>query len=413
MVLPSGRLNEFSRAMYSRKLKTGVFVLEALSALAATSFFYYFYFYTHRQFGFGNQANLMLAAAAGLTYVPASILGGRFAQRAGYFAALKLGFAIVLGALIAGCFLLNSACGEVAVMLTATAGMCLIWPTFEGLVSEGEDYAGLQRNVGIYNMVWAGGNAVAFFCVGALLERLGLNNLFFLPIAIVALQLGLTFFLARAAKKSLAGKPTGTHSPSVAPAAGHPRPPETGRAFLRMAWLANPFCYIAINTLIAMMPGVAQRLGWSTAMAGVYGSVWCFSRLATFFGLWFWPGWHYRFRWMLAAFLGLIGSFTVILLGSHLGAVITAEITFGIAIGLIYYSSLFYSMDVGDTKGEHGGIHEAAIGLGNCVGPAVGAVSLQFLPGTANAGALAVSVLLLGGLAALLSVWRMTRVERS
>jgi hypothetical protein len=71
---------------------------------------------------------------------------------------------------------------------------------------------------------------------------------------------------------------------------------------------------------------------------------------------------------------------------------------------LIYYSSLFYSMDAGDTKGVHGGIHEAAIGLGSFAGPAVGAASLAFLPQVANAGAWAVSGLLLCGLAGLLGI---------
>jgi hypothetical protein len=61
-------------------------------------------------------------------------------------------------------------------------------------------------------------------------------------------------------------------------------------------------------------------------------------------------------------------------------------------------------MDASDAKGEHGGIHEAAIGLGNCAGPAVGAASLYFLPQYANSGVFAVSSLLLLGLAGLLSI---------
>jgi len=56
-------------------------------------------------------------------------------------------------------------------------------------------------------------------------------------------------------------------------------------------------------------------------------------------------------------------------------------------------------------KGEHGGIHEAAIGVGVASGPAVGAASLQFLPQYANGGAIAVSVLLLCGLGGLLAIW--------
>jgi len=85
---------------------------------------------------------------------------------------------------------------------------------------------------------------------------------------------------------------------------------------------------------------------------------------------------------------------------------ILAQLVFGVAAGLIYYSSLSYSMDLGDTKGEHGGIHEAVIGLGNFAGPAVGAASLHFLPQHANSGALAVSGLLLLGLGGLLAIWR-------
>jgi hypothetical protein len=101
----------------------------------------------------------------------------------------------------------------------------------------------------------------------------------------------------------------------------------------------------------------------------------------------------------------MVGTFAAILLVPNLAVLILAEIIFGCVAGLIYYSSLFYSMDLGDTKGEHGGIHEAAIGLGNFAGPAVGAASLYFLPQYANSGAFAVSGLLLLGLGGLLAIW--------
>jgi hypothetical protein len=81
-----------------------------------------------------------------------------------------------------------------------------------------------------------------------------------------------------------------------------------------------------------------------------------------------------------------------------LWAVVLAQLVFGVAIGLIYYSSLFYAMDASETKGEQGGIHEAAIGAGNCLGPAIGASALWLAPGNAGMGAWAVSGLLLLGL---------------
>ena len=74
------------------------------------------------------------------------------------------------------------------------------------------------------------------------------------------------------------------------------------------------------------------------------------------------------------------------------------QITFGLAVGLLYYSSLFYSMDVGEVRAEQGGIHEAVMGAGNLVGPGIGAVSLLLAPGSMHAGIWAVGGLLGFGL---------------
>jgi hypothetical protein len=63
-------------------------------------------------------------------------------------------------------------------------------------------------------------------------------------------------------------------------------------------------------------------------------------------------------------------------------------------------------MDISETKGEHGGIHEAAIGLGNFAGPAIGATFLHFLPGHPDSGGLAVTGLLMFGLVGLGAIWR-------
>ena len=85
-------------------------------------------------------------------------------------------------------------------------------------------------------------------------------------------------------------------------------------------------------------------------------------------------------------------------------AVLLGQVVFGIAIGLIYYSSLFYALDTSETKGEHGGIHEAAIGVGNCVGPAIGAGALWLAPQNGSMGAWAVSGLLTLGFGTMLAM---------
>ena len=423
--------------MFSRRLKTGYFILEGLNSFAVVYYFYYFYFFMQKVHGFGNQANLMLAALNGATYAVCAWWAGKFAQKFGYFTALKLGFLVMVIALSTG-LLVHAALGHILIMVLTVVGMSFTWPTLEALVSEEEPAPGLQHMVGVYNVVWAATAAVANFCGGAMVDHLGFQSLFLVPIAVQLTQLALTLWLeSQAGPVSPSGTPSGgkanatvsalprdtslnaemppsgsagtsTHvvaKPVVVESSVSSRP--DAKTFLQMAWLANPFAYIAINTLIAVIPSVATRLHLSTTLAGFCCSVWCFSRLGAFILLWRWNGWHYRFRWLLLCYLALVATFTAVVLSPNVAVLVFGQLVFGIAVGLLYYSSLFYSMDLGDTKGEHGGIHEAVIGLGNFAGPAVGAAALYLVPQYPSSGPLAVSLLLLSGSGALVTIWRL------
>jgi predicted MFS family arabinose efflux permease len=271
--------------------------------------------------------------------------------------------------------------------------MCFIWPVLEALVSEGANAA---RAVGFYNMTWAVNNASAFFIGGSLIEKFGYQTIFYVPLGFMVLQFVMVFRL-----ETMHDGATVAAAENNASAQASPAPPDRAKNFQRMAWLANPFAYIAINTLIAVLPGIAAKFHLSTSMAGIVCSLWCFARVAAFFTLWHWPGWHYKFRWLVGAFALLIVSFAGILRVHDLAIVLIAQMVFGAAIGLIYYSSLFYAMDASEAKSEHGGIHEAAIGVGNCLGPAAGAAALWLAPQTPGVGAWTVSGLLTLGLGGL------------
>jgi len=390
----------------NQKIRNTCFAIVGLNSFATTLYFNYLYFFLHQRFGFNDKHNLAAAAWLGFTYIFAAWQAGRFAHRFGYFTALKIGFGLMAAGLAVG----SQLASVPGVILAATAtniGMCFIWPTLEALISEGETPAGVPRAVGIYNIVWAATNALAFFVGGTLIEQFGFQSIFWLPLVMTLAQLAMVFWLQNHAAelaRAAANQPR-----TVPPPDPHRPSPQKARAFLRMAWLANPFAFIAITTLIAVTPGLATKFQISPMFAGFVWSLWCFARLGAFVVLWRWTDWHYRFRWLAAAFAVLILSFAAILVSPNLILLIVAQIFFGGAIGLIYYSSLYYSMDGGAAKSEHGGIHEAAIGLGNCVGPAIGAAALQFLPQYTNSGAIAVSVLLLGGFGGLVTIWKSTR----
>src|SRR6185503_3899227 len=312
---------------------------------------------------------------------------------------LRLGFLIMAVILAAGSRILSIP-GHVAAMIVCTVGMCFTWPTLEAMVSEGESPSRLQRMIGIYNIVWASGGAFAYFTGGAMLEKLGLRSMFLVPSAMQFAQLALAFWLEKAAA---ANGPINAEENDTT--TGHlelnPRHLGQARAFLKMAWLANPFAYLAIITIIAVIPSLAKELKLSPMFAGFFCSVWLFVRIGAFALLWLWPGWHYRFRWLIGAYTAMVASFALILLVPNLALLVGAQIVFGLGVGLIYSSSLFYSMDVGERKSEQGGFHEAAIGAGSCAGPAIGAAAMHFFPEASGSSAWAVRGMLIIGLAGL------------
>lgn len=389
--------------MTHRQLKAGYLSLAALNTLATCYYSNYLFFFLRDRFGFGNRENLWVSALHGFIYIFAAVACGKFAQRRGYVVSLKLGFLGLAALMVIGAFL-HSTVGLIVLLGVYSVVLLLTWPALEALVSERESQAGTLQMVGVYNCTWAGAAAVAYFTGGKLYEVFGRGAIFWLPAAIFFGQFLLVLWLERHHATVLASTPEPPQEPRHLPEAVAFKQPVSPQAFLKMAWLANPFAYIAINTLFAVMPGIAQRLELSPTRVGLFCSVWLFGRFAAFALLWQWPGWHYRFRWLLGSFLVLIGSIIAVLLAHELWIVVVAQVFFGLATGLIYYSSLFYSMDAGDSKGEHGGLHEAFIGAGICFGPAFGAAALQLAPQNPNAGVWAVTGLLLCGLVGLVGL---------
>ena len=393
--------------MFSRRLKTVYFALEGINAFATAYYFYYLFFFLRDQFGFGNAQNLAVCALSGFVYMFAAWFGGRFSQRAGYMASLQLGFGLMGASLLWAAFM-PTLVGHMLLLVTWTFGMSFTWPALEALASERETPARLQRMIGIYNVVWAGSSALAYFVGGALMELLPARSLFWFPALLHGVQLVIVFYVKHSAEK--VDRSVIEEEPVAATIPPHEAPPPDlklpAKAFLRMAWLANPFAYVAINVAAPVIPELARHLQLTTMQAGFFCSVWFFARLITFALLWRWTGWHYRFRWLMTAFLLMIGCFATMLLVRQMVVIVLAQVGFGYGIGLIYYSSLFYSMDAGETKGEHGGIHEAAIGSGIFGGAAIGSAGEYALGGQAGGTWLVSAVLLAGFVGLLLIRWR-------
>jgi predicted MFS family arabinose efflux permease len=380
--------------------KFPLFVFEALGSLACGFYGNYIFFLFRDRHSFGNLGNLGVAALMGLVIALASWQGGKFAQRNGCIRTIISGLIGMIVALTCGAFFPQLPL-QFAVLILWTASQFVVWPALESLVTEGEIGAARANMVGIYSVVWAACSALSYFLGGGLFEWLGSGSIFWLPPGLHLLQIAVIWGVARRYEKlPVSVKMREPPAPVSLPAGREPTP----QAFQRMAWIANPFACVAAFTLLAMIPELARKMGLSTTVAGWFCSIWFFARLVAFVVMWRWTGWHYRFRWLLVGYVLLIIGFAAVLTAGDLLWLSVGQVAFGLAVGLLYYASLFYSMDVGEARAEQGGIHEAMMGAGNFVGPGIGALSLLIVPHSPHVGVWTVSGLLALGLAGLLGI---------
>ncbi|HOW68708.1 MAG TPA: MFS transporter, partial [Verrucomicrobiota bacterium] len=110
--------------------KTGVFLIEGINAFATSYYGSYVYFWMKHRFGFSQADNLALSALIGFIYIGGALWGGRYAQKQGYFPALRLGIGLMSGGLLCAA-LIHNIPGQLAGVAIWTLGMCLMWPTLE------------------------------------------------------------------------------------------------------------------------------------------------------------------------------------------------------------------------------------------------------------------------------------------
>jgi MFS family permease len=383
--------------MTAGKSKLGVFALEGLNSFSTTLFFTYVYFYTQKEFGFGILRNLLLAAVLGAAYSASAYFAGQFAQKAGYLTSVRWGIGLMIILLLVGSQI-DAMWPTLAIVVLANMALSLTWPALEAMMSDGEPPVRLQSLVGIYNVVWAVTGGIGYFSGGLMLDKLGPKSIFYVPAGLLVVELIMAFRMAHTGKAQEVVESDLPLLQRIPDGASSPIPPGV---FLKMAWIANPLAYLSINTVLSSVPTLAKQFQFSPMQAGFICSIWYFARAGAFVLLRVWSRWHYQFRYLAGAHIALILSFAAMLGVHNIFVLVVSQIIFGVAIGLHYYSSLFYSMDVGEHQGESGGFHEATIGAGNSAGPALAAAALMFFPQFPRSGEAADCIVLLAGLGSL------------
>ena len=293
-------IEEISRASERRqKFRAVCFTIEGLNSFATVIYFNYLYFLLPRPVRLRRQGTTSRSPRCiGLIYTFASWQAGRFAQRCGNFTALKIGFGVMAAGLVVGSQLHSAGRGNRRrvrrerrhVFHLAGAG---------GAGQRGRDTA--ARAVGIYNITWAAANAAAYFIGGTLIEKFGYQSMFYLPLVFIARATGAGVLARKNSRSRRRSKPVICRRPTrTGPRRRAPKISSAWRGW-RIRSPTSPSTR-SRRACRASPRNSSCRRCWP----GFVCSLWCFVRLGAFVLLWRWPGWHYRFRWLVTAFALLI-----------------------------------------------------------------------------------------------------------
>jgi MFS family permease len=163
---------------------------------------------------------------------------------------------------------------------------------------------------------------------------------------------------------------------------------------LWLSRIALPSTYVVIYSLSALMPLLPVMKTLDPATRTLVGSTWLVSRWVTFWFLGITVFWHTRPRLLLGAAVLMAVCFIGVTAPIGLLGMIAAQVLLGLAVGMIYTASLYFGMVLSEGSTEHAGYHEALIGLGQILGPGVGALTQWRWPDSLGAGVIAVSSLI-------------------
>jgi hypothetical protein len=149
-----------------------------------------------------------------------------------------------------------------------------------------------------------------------------------------------------------------------------------------------PLSYVLVGAISPLMPYLLDGLETPLSLQTPITSLWLVARVALVIVLWRTHFWHGRWSTLLAAGVLMVGGFGAMVLAESLWTMGGGLVAFGLGQGIVYYAALYYAMAVGRAGVDAGGTHEALIGLGYGVGPAVAAIGSLAAGGPGIVGAI-------------------------
>ena len=306
------------------------------------------------------------AAIGSLTYITAAPLAGRLSDRMRRsLLCMSGGLLLIVCAVLA--WLSVKMEQLLALQLLMGLGKALYWPAVQATLGDLSPAGARVGALGRFNIAWSTGKTTGFLLGGLLLGACGSSAVFWTGAAAVVAAF---FLLPRGAAMAQARQEAATLPAGPDPPAAPDREPSIRlRKFLTMAWAANAASYGVFGILHFHLPQWFARRGWDPGHYGwflgaILGSqTLVFLLLASRVRL----AWSARRLWLPQA--GGLAAVASIPLHGHFALLLAAAPLIGLACGVSYAASIFYSLEASDCRGRNAGIHEGLIGAGGFLPP--------------------------------------------
>ncbi|MGH7130349.1 MAG: hypothetical protein ACREJO_00170 [Phycisphaerales bacterium] len=387
-----------------------VFAVTFINSVATGIAYNGVFFITDKAYGFSRQHNLLYGLMMGVTYIVGALAAGpgiralraRFPSlttRGVLIAVMFLATALYLLPVIAwfaapAASRLSSQWAMWAFMACYSTLCGVLWPIVESFLSGGRTDHSLRAATGKFNVCWSSALVVAMLIVsqapGAIRALTGATDaapdiaahgLTTLDATVSTLAIGALLHLIAIFTITALPREPGAHVHET-----HTYPPNYPR-LLAVHRALLPASYMVMYVMLPLMPSLFKTVGiTSTATASGLTATWLAARIVMFFTLDRWHGWHGKWITAVSGAIGMLAGFTLCIasgsLGDSLGlaALISGLAIFGAGVAAIYSAALYYALEVGAAAVDAGGMHEALIGVGYTVGPALGLGALGLTP---------------------------------
>ena len=261
------------------------------------------------------------------------------------------------------------------VIMFPFTGLCLsaFWPPYEAWIAELNDGRPLEKRVRMFNLAWATGVMIGYGISGYIYELSYMIPFYFAGIGSF-IAVTVVTFQPKPVKQSVH-----VEEQSQTENNGSDVQACLTKKFLYISWTAIFFTWITLGVLRYIFPKLISELQMKPSVFGLLMLAWAGTQVVMYFILGATKRWHYKFSVLLILqLLGCIG-FVIIYLTNLPILWLLALILFGLQTGMIYFSSIYYSLHGHTDKGNKSGWHECILSSGGFIGPFIGGVLANYI----------------------------------